>query len=44
MKIHEDFGATPQVIRSCLEVADKMGFQVQIHTDTLNEGGFVRPP
>ena len=41
MKIHEDFGATPQVIRSCLEVADEMGFQVQIHTDTLNEGGFV---
>lgn len=41
MKIHEDFGATPEVIRCCLNVADEMGFQVQIHTDTLNEGGFV---
>ncbi len=41
MKIHEDFGATPQVIKCCLDVADKMDFQVQIHTDTLNEGGFV---
>ena len=41
MKIHEDFGATPEVIRCCLDVADKMDFQVQIHTDTLNEGGFV---
>lgn len=41
MKIHEDFGATPEVIRCCLRVADEMDFQVQIHTDTLNEGGFV---
>lgn len=41
MKIHEDFGATPEVIRCCLKVADEMDFQVQIHTDTLNEGGFV---
>ena len=30
MKIHEDFGATPQVIKCCLDVADKMDFQVQI--------------
>lgn len=41
MKIHEDFGATPAVIKCCLDVADKYDFQVQIHTDTLNEGGFV---
>jgi urease subunit alpha len=41
MKIHEDWGATPAVIDSCLKVADEYGFQVQIHTDTLNESGFV---
>ena len=41
MKIHEDFAATPEVIRCCLDVADKYDFQVQIHTDTLNESGFV---
>ena len=41
MKIHEDYGATPEVIRNCLDVADKYDFQVQIHTDTLNESGFV---
>lgn len=41
MKIHEDFAATPEVIRCCLNVADEMDFQVQLHTDTLNESGFV---
>ena len=41
MKIHEDFAATPEVIRCCLDVADEYDFQVQIHTDTLNESGFV---
>jgi urease subunit alpha len=41
MKIHEDYGATPQVIRTCLDVADEFDFQVQIHADTLNECGFV---
>lgn len=41
MKIHEDFAATPEVIRTCLDVADEYDFQVQIHTDTLNESGFV---
>ncbi len=41
MKIHEDFAATPAVIRCCLDVADEMDFQVQLHTDTLNESGFV---
>lgn len=41
MKIHEDFAATPELIRCCLDVADKYDFQVQIHTDTLNESGFV---
>lgn len=41
MKIHEDYGATPEVIDVCLNVADEYDFQVQIHTDTLNESGFV---
>lgn len=41
LKIHEDWGATLEVIDTCLKVADKMDFQVQIHTDTLNESGFV---
>ncbi|MDE5843687.1 MAG: urease subunit alpha [Muribaculaceae bacterium] len=40
-KIHEDWGATPAVIRSCLEAADSLDMQVAIHTDTLNESGFV---
>ncbi|MDE6273319.1 MAG: urease subunit alpha [Muribaculaceae bacterium] len=40
-KIHEDWGATPAVIRSCLEAADDLDMQVAIHTDTLNESGFV---
>ncbi|MDR0875466.1 MAG: urease subunit alpha [Clostridiales Family XIII bacterium] len=41
MKIHEDWLASPAVIDSCLKVADEYDFQVQIHTDTLNESGFV---
>ena len=41
LKIHEDWGATPAVIDHCLNVADKYDVQVAIHTDTLNEGGFV---
>lgn len=40
MKIHEDWAATPEVINTCLNVADDMDFSVQIHTDTLNESGF----
>ena len=40
-KIPEDWGATPAVIRSCLEAADNLDMQVAIHTDTLNESGFV---
>jgi len=40
-KIHEDWGATPAVIDTCLRVADASGAQVSIHTDTLNEAGFV---
>lgn len=40
-KIHEDWGATPAVIRTCLETADNLDVQVAIHTDTLNESGFV---
>ena len=41
MKIHEDWAATPAAINTCLKVADDFDFQVQIHTDTLNESGFV---
>ena len=41
LKIHEDWGATPKVIDACLNVADKYDVQVAIHTDTLNEAGYV---
>ena len=41
LKIHEDWGAMPAPIDCCLSVADEMDFQVQLHTDTLNESGFV---
>ncbi len=41
LKIHEDWGATPAVIDTCLAVADDLDFQVQLHTDTLNESGFL---
>lgn len=41
MKIHEDWGSTPYVLNKCLEVADEADIQVCIHTDTLNEAGFV---
>lgn len=41
LKIHEDWGATPATIDTCLSVADELDFQVQLHTDTLNESGFV---
>lgn len=40
-KIHEDWGATPAAIRKCMEVADRYDVQVAIHTDTLNESGYV---
>ncbi|MGW3294662.1 urease subunit alpha [Streptomyces xiamenensis] len=40
-KIHEDWGATPAVIDACLRVCDESGAQLAIHTDTLNEAGFV---
>lgn len=40
-KLHEDWGTTPAVIDACLQVADASGVQVAIHTDTLNEAGFV---
>ena len=40
-KVHEDWGATPAVIRAALSVADRMDVQVSIHTDTQNEAGFV---
>jgi urease subunit alpha len=40
-KLHEDWGTTPAAIDVCLSVADRFGVQVAIHTDTLNEGGFV---
>ncbi|EFL88675.1 urease subunit alpha [Ahrensia sp. R2A130] len=41
LKLHEDWGTTPQAIRTCLSVADDYDVQVMIHTDTLNESGFV---
>ena len=41
LKIHEDWGSTPSVINQALNVADDYDVQVSIHTDTLNEGGFV---
>lgn len=41
LKLHEDWGTTPAAIKKCLEVADNFDVQVAIHTDTLNEGGFV---
>ncbi|HEU0190824.1 MAG TPA: urease subunit alpha [Mycobacterium sp.] len=40
-KLHEDWGATPAAIDACLTVADEAGVQVALHTDTLNEMGFV---
>jgi urease subunit alpha len=41
LKLHEDWGTTPAAIDNCLAVADKYDVQVSIHTDTLNESGFV---
>ena len=41
-KLHEDWGTTPAAIDACLRVADASGVQVSIHTDTLNEAGFVQ--
>jgi urease subunit alpha len=41
LKLHEDWGTTPAAINCCLGVADGMDIQVMIHTDTLNESGFV---
>ncbi len=41
LKLHEDWGTTPAAIDTCLTVADEMDVQVAIHTDTLNESGFV---
>src|SRR5882724_11009662 len=40
VKIHEDFGAMPATIDTCLRVADEYDFQVQLHADTINEAGF----
>ncbi len=41
LKLHEDWGSTPNAIDTCLKVADELDVQVAIHTDTLNESGFV---
>ncbi|MDD3108008.1 MAG: urease subunit alpha [Alistipes sp.] len=41
LKIHEDWGSTPAAIRTALSVADRYDVQVAIHSDTLNEGGYV---
>ena len=42
MKLHEDWGSTPAAIDACLSVADETGVQVAIHTDTLNEAGYLQ--
>jgi urease subunit alpha len=44
LKLHEDWGTTPAAIDACLKVADQYDVQVAIHTDTLNEAGFVEDP
>ena len=41
LKLHEDWGSTPAAIDNCLSVADRLDVQVAIHSDTLNEGGFL---
>jgi len=41
LKLHEDWGTTPAAISNCLDVADETDVQVAIHSDTLNESGFV---
>lgn len=41
LKLHEDWGTTPAAIDTCLDIADQFDVQVAIHTDTLNEAGFV---
>ncbi|WP_202983660.1 urease subunit alpha [Blattabacterium cuenoti] len=41
LKIHEDWGSTPYVIDQCLNVSEKLDIQVNIHTDSLNESGYV---
>ncbi len=41
LKLHEDWGTTPSAISNCLDVADELDIQVAIHSDTLNESGFV---
>jgi urease subunit alpha len=41
LKLHEDWGSTPAAIDNCLSVADQMDVQVAIHSDTLNEGGYL---
>jgi urease subunit alpha len=41
LKLHEDWGSTPAAIDNCLTVADNMDIQVAIHSDTLNEGGYL---
>lgn len=41
LKLHEDWGCTPATISNCLDVGDKYDVQINIHSDTLNESGFV---
>jgi urease subunit alpha len=42
MKLHEDWGATPAAIDACLRVAEETGVQVALHSDTLNEAGYLQ--
>ncbi len=41
LKLHEDWGTTPSAIKTCMEVVDEADIQVAIHTDTINEAGFL---
>ncbi|VEB02191.1 urease subunit alpha [Klebsiella pneumoniae] len=41
LKVHEDWGATPNALRHSLRIADEMDIQVSVHTDSLNEAGYV---
>ncbi len=41
LKSHEDWGSTPSAIKACMEAADEADIQVAIHTDTINEAGFL---
>lgn len=41
LKLHEDWGTTPRAIKTCMDVAEEADIQATIHTDTINEAGFL---